>query len=502
MDSLDWIGKWADYTPLKTAVVSHESNEVFRYKDLDEYANNLSVHFEKLKLTEGDRIAILAEHGPFYIILLACCQRMGLILTPLNYRLAPFEITHLLEDCNPKLLIYSETFVEKLDYNSCKNIPNQINVNNIKNLYQEKTLQQHSPRTIKENNAIFLFYTSGTTGKPKGVLYTNKMMFWNSLNTSMQLGITFKDSTLNVLPPYHTSGWNIFITPILHKGGSITIIEKFDPEKTLQLLEETKTTLFLALPTMLLMMQKTSQFQKVDLSALRYIISGGEIVGFEMVSHWKKHKNIDIRPGYGLTEAGPSITSLHHDKTLEKPNSIGKPNFYLDLKIVNENNEEVKNNEVGEICISGNIITPAYWNNSIETKNKIKDGWLYTGDLAYRDEEGYLFLKGRKDDMYISGGENIYPQEIESFIEQIPTVTKAIVLPIEDNKWGKSSVAFVTSTDSSMNEFDIRQYLKGNLADYKHPKAIFLLNEIPLTSLGKVSRKQLFQYFHSLISES
>lgn len=501
MDTLDWIGKWADYTPDKIAVSSFEADEHYTYSDLNQYADNLLSVFETLNCKQGDRIAVLAEHGAFYLVLLAACQRMGLILTPLNYRLATSEITNLIEDCQPSLLIYSETQKEKVDFNSI-NVPFIYKVDEIKNLYKiTSDFKIQKAFEIKENNPLFLFYTSGTTGTPKGVLYTNRMLFWNSLNTSMQLGITFKDSTLNVLPPYHTSGWNVFITPILHKGGYIGILEKFDPEKTLHLLEVNKTTFFLALPTMLLMMQKAELFQKVNLSALRYIISGGEMVRFDIVSHWKKTKNIDIRPGYGLTEAGPSITSLHHEKALEKPNSIGKPNFYLSLKIVNKNNEEVAPFEIGEICLSGNIITPAYWNNSVETQNKIKNGWFYTGDLAYIDDEGYLFLKGRKDDMYISGGENIYPQEIEASLEQINGITKAVVLPIDDIKWGKSSIAFVTISDNQLNADTIRLDLKKLLADYKIPKSIFILEEIPLTSLGKISRKKLYQYFNSLISE-
>jgi len=316
----------------------------------------------------------------------------------------------------------------------------------------------------------------------------------------MQLGITYRDSTLNTLPPYHTSGWNIFITPLLHKGAHIGMLEKFDAEKTLCLLELNQTTLFMALPTMLLMMQKTTLFNEIRLKKLRHIISGGELVNSGLVTHWKKEKNISIRPGYGLTEAGPSITSLHHKMSLLKPNSIGKPNFYLETKIVNAQGEPVKEGETGELCIKGDIVTPGYWNNSVETRNKIKEGWLHTGDLACADNEGYLYLKGRKDDMYISGGENIYPQEIELVIEQLEGVKKAAILSIKDEKWGACGVAFVAVEDTSVSVETLRNHLTDKLVSYKHPKYIFLLEDIPLTGLSKVSRKKLYQYFNSLHS--
>ena len=504
MNTLDWIAKWADYTPDKIAVTSYDDQQSYTYAAIHSYANHMVNHLISLNIQEGDRVAVIAEHGPFYLVLFSACQRLGVILTPLNYRLSKAEIKDLIEDCRPSLLIYSKAQETKINCEGLK-IPFYTVrecVTIFKREEQADISTKKEIKEIKENNPVFLFYTSGTTGTPKGVLYTNKMLFWNSLNTSMQLGITFKDSTINALPPYHTSGWNIFITPLLHKGAHIGMVEKFDAERVLSLLNENKTTLFMALPTMLTMMQKTAIFKVVKLTDLRYIISGGEMVSFELVSHWKTKKDIDIRPGYGLTEAGPSITSLHHEMVMLKPNSIGKPNFYLSVKIIDKNGKRLKEDEIGELCIQGDIITPGYWNNSVATRDKIKDGWLYTGDLAYSDSEGYLYLKGRKDDMYISGGENIYPQEIEFCIEKLQGIKTALVLPIEDQKWGSCSIAFVTCSDPLITSEKVRDTLKANIAKYKHPKYIFILDEIPLTSLGKISRIKLYEYFNSLILKS
>ena len=500
MDRLDWTAKWADYTPDKIALTSYDANKSFTYRDLHLYANRLVNKFTVLNLEEGDRIAVLADHGLEYMVLFVACQRMGLVIVPLNYRQSINEISKLVMDCTPSLFIYN---------NNHKNKAEQLPIQNLKvtsfeilaDYYQNAENPTIKTFQIKEDNPLFIFYTSGTTGTPKGVVYTNKMLFWNSLNTSMQLGITFRDSTINTLPPYHTSGWNVFITPLLHKGAHIGMLEKFDSEKILCLLELNKTTLFMALPTMLLMMQKTPVFKDVNLKKLRYIISGGEKVPSELVSYWKNKKNIYIRPGYGLTEAGPSITSLHHNMAELKPNSIGKPNFYLDIKIVNKDGEIAKPNEVGELCIKGDIVTPGYWNNSVETANKIKKDWLFTGDFAYSDDEGFLYMKGRKNDMYISGGENIYPQEIEAHLENIKVIKKAVVLSVKDEKWGECGIAFVTSVSKDLSVTEIRTELAKNLVPFKHPKYIFILDEIPLTSLGKVSRKKLNKYFNAIKSQ-
>ncbi len=249
------------------------------------------------------------------------------------------------------------------------------------------------------------------------------------------------------------------------------------------------------------MMQQTKVFKEVDLRNLRYIISGGEEVSPEIINHWHQQKNVYIRPGYGLTEAGPSITSLHHEMAKLKPNSIGKSNFYLDVKIVNHSGKKVKTNEIGELCIKGDVVSPGYWNNSVKTKNKIKNGWLYTGDMVSKDQDGYLFLKGRKDDMYISGGENIYPQEIQTVLEQFYGIDKAIVLSTKDEKWGSCGIAFATTTNEDITIENIRAFLDKNLVGFKHPKYIFLMDEIPVTGLGKVSRKRLLSYYNSLKSK-
>ena len=492
MSVLDWVAKWADYSPNKIAVADLESGEEFSYRELHLRANEM-VCLLKDEYKEGDRIAVLMEHSINLIALFSACQRLGLILVPLNYKLSAPEIFDQLRDCKPSLVIYSEFFSSPISL--IKDSFETITLADFN--HQVSKFVGEEPFIINDINQelpIFLFYTSGTTAEPKGVLYTNKMLFWNSLNTTMQLGISDEDTTLSILPPYHTSGWNIFVTPLLHNGGKILMLSKFNADKILCFLEHQKVTLLMALPTILQMISKCEGFSRADFSNLRFIISGGESISKEIIELWKNEKKVDIRPGYGLTEAGPSITSLHQDFTLSKPNSIGKPNFYIDLDIVDEKGNSLKQNQLGELRIKGDIVTPGYWNNSVATKDKIKNSWFYTGDLAYRDEEGFYYLKGRIDDMYISGGENIFPQEIENVLNQHPSVLRSLVIPMKDDVWGKKGIAFLETKEEITNE-NILEFLKDKLARFKHPKEFIFLKDFPVTGFGKISRKDLKRFY-------
>jgi len=493
MSVLDWIAKWADYSPNKIALVDLDSGADFTYKELHNRANEI-VYLLKEEYKEGDRIAVIMEHSINLIALFSACQRLGLILVPLNYKLSSPEIFDQLKDCEPSLVIYSEFFSSPLSI-----IKDSFQTISLADFHHQ--VSQFSGKQIleldeiNEELPIFLFYTSGTTAEPKGVLYTNKMLFWNSLNTTMQLGISDDDTTLSILPPYHTSGWNIFVTPLLHNGGKILMLSKFNADKILYFLEHRKVTLLMALPTIVQMISKCDGFAEADFSSLRFIISGGEAINKEIIQRWKIEKKVDIRPGYGLTEAGPSITSLHQDFNTDKANSIGKPNFYVDLEIVDKKGKILNNREVGELRIKGNIVTPGYWNNSVATKNKIKNSWFYTGDLAYRDEEGFYYLKGRVDDMYISGGENIFPQEIEIVLNLHPFILRSLVIPMKDDIWGKKGVAFL-EISQEITDKEIREFLKDKLANFKHPKEFMLLRNFPVTGFGKISRvdlKRLYQ---------
>ena len=227
-------------------------------------------------------------------------------------------------------------------------------------------------------------------------------MFWNSINTALRLNLNASDLTVNCMPSFHTGGWNVLITPLLHHGGEIWLMRKFDGQIALEQIQKSKCTVFMAVPTMLAMMKDAMDSQAFDLACVRYFIIGGEALPIPTIEYWES-KNIPIRQGYGLTEVGPNVTSLHQTDSLKKRGSIGFPNFYIDWKLINQENKVAKANQVGELWLSGKTVTPGYWNNTKATKEAIEDGWFKTGDLLYFDNEGYLYIAGRKKEMYISG---------------------------------------------------------------------------------------------------
>lgn len=493
MNYLDWISKWSSYTPHKKAVFCTETKQSFSYLQLHQNSLQIGSYLtNRFHLKKGDRLAVIAEHSPQYLMLFIAAQRLGIILVPLNYRYSTSEMLHCLKDVSPSLILADDFKFETQILDLKKRAEAQII--SLESFFEKAktiSLDDFEPDfEIEKEQPVFIFFTSGTTGKPKGVIYTNQMMVWNNLNTAIQLEITSSDHTLNSLPPYHTSGWNVLLLPMLHRGARVDFISKFKPGKVLSYLQEQPISLFLAVPTMLRMMVNSKAFEAFKPKKLNYFIVGGEDLSIQLIDAWAK-KGIFISQGYGLTEAGPSITSLHRHEALWKKGSIGKPNFYVDVKIINDENEEVNNNEPGEFCVRGHIVTPGYWNNTSYTLGKIKDDWLHTGDVVTKDDDGFLYILGRKNQIYISGGENIHPSEIEKTLYKIDGIMEAAVVGVEDEKWGETGVAFVVLDNQKLHEKDIRSFLKNNLASYKVPKEIIVMEKLPKSGLGKINKKKL-----------
>ncbi|GAB4178468.1 MAG: long-chain fatty acid--CoA ligase [Calditrichia bacterium] len=491
MPTTDWIKKWAYYFPGKIALKEYETGRALTYGELNRLADaTVAILQKEYDISPGDRIAILAENCLEYFVLFSAAQKSGIILVPLNYRLTSEELKFMLEDSEPTLLVVEKKYEQKVNFLS-------IPILSIKEFFRH--ISKKSGNDTGENNAspvkfedpLFILYTSGTTGTPKGAIYTHGMLFWNSINTSLRLDITSDDRSISCTPMFHTGGWNVIPTPFLHRGATVTITRKFEPDVVLQLLEQEKATMFMAVPTMLQMMADSPKFQEVNLSSMRFFIIGGEPMPLPLIDIWHG-KGIPIRQGYGLTEAGPSITSLHQDDAIRKRGTIGTPNFYLDIKIVNEEGKEVAPGEIGELLLKGPVVTPGYWKNPKATESAFTDGWFHTGDMVVQDEEGYLTIMDRKKNMYISGGENVYPAEVEKVILKHPDVKEVAIIGVPDEKWGEVGKAFVVrKKNSALEEDDLIRYLQDKVAKYKLPKRITFIEEIPKTDTGKIDRKAL-----------
>ena len=442
----DWLAKWAEYTPGRMFIREHNRNISWTSHDFNNRAELFAEFLsDEHKIKEGDRIAIYSQNSSEHVLLFSACIKTGAIIVPLNFRLTPREINTLISDAEPSLFYYSAEFkdqVEKLDLSSSTVKADLSEISEF--LLNEGTGSDY--RTIKsfeEDHPVMILYTAGTTGLSKGVIITHRMLFWNSVNTGLRLDLTSSDHTQSFAPFFHTGGWNVLFTPFLHHGASHTLLTHFDPDLILSLMESEKATILFGVPTMLQMMADSPLFDKVDLSTVRYAIVGGAPMPIPLINKWHE-KGVYIRQGYGLTEVGPNTFSLHQDDAIRKKGSIGFPNFYIDAKIVNEKGEEAGTNKVGELWMRSPVVTPGYWRKETETANAITDGWFHTGDMMRKDEEGYYYVVDRKKNMFISGGENVYPAEIESFLLTNDKVKEAAVIGIADKKWGEVGRAFIT----------------------------------------------------------
>jgi fatty-acyl-CoA synthase len=487
---LDWLKRWNLYSPNAIAIVDGESEKQYSYSEFYRYANSTAAYLmNRFNVLPGDRIAVMATNELEYVVLFYATQRLGAILVPINYRLTQREVDHIISDCQPKVIIYQKEFEEIIkNFNSSKLLFEEFKKN--------MALDEDTLVDFKGNSEspVMIIYTSGTTGSPKGAILTQKMLFWNSLNTTLRLNLSQADCTVSFLPFFHTGGWNVLTTPFIHRGAKSIFIKKFDADLILQLCEKHKATILFGVPTTMDMLYRCNSFAKVSLNTIRYAIVGGEPMPLNLIKTWHD-KGIPIRQGYGLTEFGPNVFSLNEEDALRKMGSIGFPNFYIEADIRDDQDHSVGANEIGELVLKGPSMMQGYWNNTEATQEAIQNQWLKTGDLVKRDEEGYYYVVGRKKDMYKSGGENVYPAEIEQVLRKIKGVRDVAVIGVKDEKWGEVGKAFIVKDQSEngpeINETEILDFCLKNLAKFKIPKQIQFIESLPKGDSGKILKRQL-----------
>ncbi len=481
---LDWLKRWALYSPRRIALRCADSRRNFTYQELFERSCVLAKELaDQHGIAVGDRVAVLAQNEPETIFLYFALQRLGAILVPVNFRFTAREVSHVLQDSGAKILFCQENFRG--------NVENEMKVlsfTDLEDLLFTKSFTAPLEVQGTADSPVMILYTSGTTGAPKGALITNKMLFWNSVNTGLRLEITPKDSAIIFHPLFHTSGWNVLTTPFFHHGASIVMLKKFDPERVLALAAEEKVSILFGVPTMMDMMARAENFS-LDLPSIRYAIVGGEPMPVELIRTWAA-RGIPVRQGYGLTEFGPNVFSLNEEDALRKIGSIGFPNFYVDVKIVGNDGQELLGpEEVGELHLRGPTCTPGYWG-----KPPHQDEWLATGDLVKRDREGYFYVVGRKKDMYISGAENVYPAEVEQYLRSFQKIREVAVVGVSDSKWGEVGRCFyATENGLGLPEEELKDFCLQGLAKYKVPKSFVHLPELPKGHSGKILKRALLE---------
>ncbi len=498
----DWLIKRQLYTPDKTAIFDDGTGRSYTYAVLNRRANRLARHLQRqFSLKPKERVACLSVNNIEYVDLYFACGKIGAILVPLNYRLREHGIRETVTDCRPRLLAYESPYAElalALHRDGCveRLIPIHTEDSSVPAATVAEVVERGGDQgpeifTADEADIAMILYTSGTTGTPKGAMISWRQIHWNAVNTAISLQLSERDISFLNTPLYHTGGWHVLLTPLMYLGGTLVLQEQFDPERCNALMGPRGITILFGIPTMLRMMMEASNFDAADFSTVRFAICGGESCPIPVIRAYQE-KDVPMRQGYGLTEAGPNCYSLPAQDALRKEGSVGFPNFHVQVKILNESGGPVVPGEVGELVIGGPHVFSGYWNNAEATRETLRNGWVYTGDLVRRDEEGYCFIVGRKKDMIISGGENVYPAQVERLLYAHPSIAQAAVIGVPDPKWGESGCAFVVlHPGATLGEKELMDYCKETLASYQCPKSVVFRDALPMGHSGKIDKNAI-----------
>ena len=502
MEYFDWSAHQANTRPTEVAISDLESGVQLTYAALEQRASALAAYLQKNGVGQGDRVALLARNCAQYFELEFACGKIGCIGVPLNWRLTVAELDYILNDCAPKVLIYDKQFADNasaLQGRCAIETLLSIDLDDPKLGDYEAALSSMTDgdgfvrATLSLDDVGLIMYTSGTTGHPKGAMITHGMNFINAVNLGIPARVSPDTVQLVLLPLFHTGGLNCYANPVLHAGGHVLLMRDFDPGAALRVLGDAQwgVTHLFAVPAPYQFMMQHADFSTTDLSRLELAGVGGAPCAQAILEGWSD-RDVAMVQGWGMTETSPGGISLDAKDAQRKLGSAGKPLLHTQVKIVNERGERVAHGEVGELLIRGPNVTPGYWNNPEATAKTFEGDWLITGDAAKFDEEGFIYIVDRSKDMYISGGENVYPAEIENVIYQLPQLAEAAVIGVPDDRWGEVGLAcLVVKPGQAITADDVVGHCLGKLAKFKVPQRIEFVDALPRNATGKVLKRVL-----------
>jgi fatty-acyl-CoA synthase len=474
-DAAHTIGRWlsdrARSTPERIAI--DFDGRLVTYRELDETADAFAAAFAEAGVTRGDRVATLTGNTPEHVAVLFACARSGLMLLPLSWRLSAPELAYQLDDAEPSLFLVEDEY-ESLATATGKPWERL-------SLPSGGATSGARPRdvSVTDSDGLLLIYTSGTTGKPKGAVLTHANCFWTNMSFDLMTGVHGDDVVLQILPQFHVGGWNVQALLAVLKGARIVLERQFEAERVLRLIEEKRVTTMMGVPPIYLFLAQAPRFDDADLSSLERAVVGGAPMPEALLETWAA-RGTAIVQGYGLTEAAPNVLCLPAGDAVRKIGCAGKPYPFVDVRLSDESELEVR----------GPNVFPGYWRNEQATAEAFTDdGWLRTGDIAEADDEGFYRIKGRLKDMYISGGENVYPAEVEAVLHEHPRVSDAAVVGVPHERWGEIGLAFVVA--DGVTDEELIEHCAERLARFKVPRSVKFVDEIPRNSLGKIQKQQL-----------
>jgi fatty-acyl-CoA synthase len=495
------------------AIYDAENDVNYTYEDLELRSNKLAWFLtQKLGMKKGDRIGFCALNDVSFFDAFYVTFKTGIIITTYNLMLRDKELFSLIEMEEPRVIFYSPecVFVAMvLKENGFKQeficLGEKQDGDNY--CYQDiMDIEDWQPVTppadLNYEDIQMLIHTGGTTGKPKAAMISFRSIFYNALVDILYLHCSENDAAIQTLPLFHTAGWNVLSLALLYVGGRLILVRGFNAEKVLQLIRDEKPTVGISVETMYKGMALHPDFEKTDFSCYRFLLAGASPTGREILEmYW--NKGVKLVNSYGMTEVGPNNMSFPTfvtiDEVREKWNSCGLPAPFNQLRIVDENGNDVRQGERGELLFNGKLLFSGYWKNPEATQNVFRDGWVHTGDMGYLDADGYCYISGRKKNMFISGGENIFPQEIEDCIMNIPGILEVCIIGVPDPKWGEVGRALVVmAPDAPEIEREIiEKTVKREFSSLKVPKFITFLESVPKNSIGKRDTNKIKQLYGS-----
>ncbi|WP_123534319.1 AMP-binding protein [Halosimplex salinum] len=511
----DWSGKRAALSPDRVGLVDAATGTEYTYAALDRRANRCARLLADHGVTRagdgatdeaGGRVAVVSRNRPEYVDLFFATAKTGGVLAPLSHRLAAPELAELLDSVDPALVVVEEPFADLVGAAAdtetwdadCPTLSLPVDGAGTWTDYESALPDDDSsfdgPAVAPGDPHLFL-HTGGSTGTPKETVISHEAIVWNSVNTITAWGLRDDDVTPMVFPMFHTGGWNVLTIPLVHMGGQVVIDREFDPGQILRSVEERAASVLVAVPAVLRMMVEHDRWDETDLSSLRFVKSGGGPCRESVMDAWWD-RDVDLSQGYGLTECGPNNFAMPDDWPREKAHTVGVANMHVDARVVDDDGAELSPGEIGELELRSPHAADGYWGAPEETAETFGE-WVSTGDLARVDADGYVSIEGRKKNMFVSGGENVYPAEVEDAIADHAAVADVVVVPVSDEQWGQVGKAVVEpsaesgadpAVDPPLALDELREFLDGRLARFKHPRSLAFVEELPTSGPSKIDR--------------
>jgi fatty-acyl-CoA synthase len=499
----DWIAHYGRRNPAKTALVDLASGRRFSYGELDARVARLAGHLrDALNVARGDRVAVLALNTTDTMEVQFACFRLGAIFLPLNNRLTVPELQFIVGDAAPVVMIHDDDLAE-----TALAVARLCKVRSVLKFgaggSYEAGMAAAAPldkvEIVTLDDISTIMYTSGTTGLPKGAIITHGMTFWNCVNLGGPAYISPASVLLTVLPLFHTGGLNCYTNPVLHAGGTVLIMRAFDPGEALRLISDRSAgiNVFFGVPSIYQFMAQHPAFAEADFSRLIIGGVGGAPMPVPLLKIWEA-RGVALQQGYGMTETSPAVMVLDKEDAARKAGSSGKPVLHTEVRIVRPDGSDAAVGELGELWVKGPNVTPGYWNRPDANQSSFTEGWLHTGDATRIDEDGFYYIVDRWKDMYISGGENVYPAEVESVLHQLEAVAEAAIIGIPNEQWGEVGMAVIAvKPGHKLTAAEIHAHCAANLAKFKCPRLVEFVDALPRNATGKIHKPTLRKQFHA-----